>query len=273
MKERGGHLRGDQVVSRFLAERLSLYEQRSQPSLQVSSGLSPYLHWGHVSVHQMFTELCDAEDFTVDRLSVRTPGSKEGGWGMSDNAESFLDELVTWRELGYNMCHREPDFDRYESLPDWARQTLEEHASDPRPQLYSLTELDQARTHDPLWNAAQRQLSQEGFIQNYMRMVWGKKILEWSTTPRQALQTMIELNNKYALDGRNPNSYSGIFWCLGRYDRAWFERPIFGKIRYMSSDSTARKFKMNAYLKRFSDACSNASGGSGRAGQTGSLFE
>ena len=273
VRERGGFLRADQLLSRFLAERLSRYEQRSQPSLEVASGLSPYLHWGHLSVHQIFTELCDAEDFTIDQLRVKTPGSKDGGWGMSDNAESFLDELVTWRELGYNMCHREHGYDRYESLPDWARQTLEEHASDPRPQIYSLPELDQGRTHDPLWNAAQRQLREEGMIQNYMRMVWGKKILEWSNTPRQAVQNLIELNNKYSLDGRNPNSYSGIFWCLGRYDRAWFERPIFGKIRYMSSDSTARKFKMAGYLERFSDSCSSGSDSSVRAGQTGSLFE
>jgi len=252
VKQRGGHRQGDKLVSRFLAERLQDYHQRSQPSLEVASGFSPYLHWGHLSVHQVFTELCDAEDFTLDQLHVKTPGSKDGGWGMSDNAESFLDELVTWRELGYNMCHRQSDYDRYESLPDWARQTLEEHAGDPRPQLYSLPELDQASTYDLLWNAAQRQLREEGVIHNYMRMIWGKKILEWSKSPREAVKTLIELNNKYSLDGRNPNSYSGIFWCLGRYDRAWFERPIFGKVRYMSSDSTARKFKMAGYLERFS---------------------
>ena len=253
VKERGGFVRADKLVTRFLSERLQQYDQRSEPSLQVASGFSRYLHWGHLSAHPVFRELADAEDFDVDRWRVKTPGSKEGGWGMSANAESFLDELITWRELGYNMCHREKDYDRYESLPEWARQTLEEHSGDERPHLYTLQELDEGKTYDPIWNAAQRQLREEGHIHNYLRMLWGKKILEWSETPRQAVDFLIELNNKYSLDGRNPNSYSGIFWCLGRYDRAWFERPIFGKIRYMSSDSTARKFKLAAYLKRFGE--------------------
>lgn len=250
---RGGYLRADQLVTRFLNERLAQYDRRSEPSLQVASGFSPYLHWGHLSAHQVFQELADAEDFEVDNWKVKTPGSKDGGWGMSANADSFLDELITWRELGYNMCHRESDYDSYDSLPDWARATLEEHAGDDRPHLYTLKELDEGRTYDPVWNAAQRQLREEGHIHNYLRMLWGKKILEWSKTPRQAVKHLIELNNKYSLDGRNPNSYSGIFWCLGRYDRAWFERPIFGKIRYMSSDSAARKFKLGPYLKRYGD--------------------
>lgn len=248
---RGGFVRADQLVTRFLSERLADYDQRSQPSRQVASGFSRYLHWGHLSAHQVFHELADAEDFEVDNWRVKTPGSKEGGWGMSANADSFLDELITWRELGYNMCHREKDYDRYESLPEWARQTLEAHARDERPHLYHLQQLEEGKTYDPIWNAAQRQLREEGHIHNYLRMLWGKKILEWSKSPRQAVEYLIELNNKYALDGRNPNSYSGIFWCLGRYDRAWFERPIFGKIRYMSSDSTARKFKLAGYLERY----------------------
>ncbi|MBS2036332.1 deoxyribodipyrimidine photolyase [bacterium] len=251
VQERGGFMRADQLVTRFLSERLARYELRSEPSQAVASGFSPYLHWGHLSSHQIFQELIDQEDFQVENWRVQTPGSKEGAWGMSPNAESFLDELITWRELGYNMCHREPDYDRYESLPEWARQSLEEHAGDERPQLYTLQQLEQARTYDEIWNAAQRQLRRDGTIHNYLRMLWGKKILEWSRSPRQALEHMIELNNKYSLDGRNPNSYSGIFWCLGRYDRAWFERDIFGKIRYMSSDSTRRKFKLDGYLTRY----------------------
>ncbi|MBX3171361.1 MAG: deoxyribodipyrimidine photolyase [Candidatus Eremiobacteraeota bacterium] len=238
---RGGSVRADRLVTRFLNERLENYHRRSQPSQQVASGFSPYLHWGHLSAHQVFQELAEAEDFDPEGWPAR----------MSANADSFLDELITWRELGYNMCHRERDYDSYESLPDWARATLEEHAADERPYLYTLKELDEGRTYDPIWNAAQRQLREEGYIHNYLRMLWGKKILEWSQTPRQAVAHLIELNNKYSLDGRNPNSYSGIFWCLGRYDRAWFERPIFGKIRYMSSESTARKFKLGPYLERF----------------------
>jgi len=163
-----------------------------------------------------------------------------------------LDELITWREIGYNMCWQRDDYDQYDSLPNWAKQTLAEHADDERPELYDLDDFERARTHDPLWNAAQIQLVREGRIHNYLRMLWGKKILEWSASPQDALAIMIELNNKYALDGRNPNSYSGIFWVLGRYDRAWGpERPIFGKIRYMSSDSTARKVRVGNYLKQY----------------------
>ena len=164
-----------------------------------------------------------------------------------------MDQVITWRELGYVFCHHRPnDYDQFESLPNWAKETLRIHAADTRPTLYSLEQLESAQTHDPIWNAAQRQLRQEGRIHNYLRMLWGKKILEWSASPEEALSTLIQLNNKWAIDGRNPNSYSGIFWTLGRFDRAWGpERPIFGKIRYMSSDSTARKIKLKHYLSRF----------------------
>jgi deoxyribodipyrimidine photo-lyase len=172
---------------------------------------------------------------------------------MSTASESFLDELITWRELGYNMCWQRAEYDRYESLPEWSQRTLAEHSRDPRQHVYSLEEFESSRTHDPLWNAAQMQLIGEGRIHNYLRMLWGKKILEWSASPQEALNTMIHLNNKYALDGRNPNSYSGVFWVLGRYDRAWGpERPIFGKVRYMSSENTARKTKVKQYIQRFS---------------------
>ena len=171
---------------------------------------------------------------------------------MSPNAESFLDELITWREIGYNACCHDEHFDQYDSLPDFAQKTLREHAADPREYVYSLEEFRDSRTHDEIWNAAQNQLVTEGRMHNYLRMLWGKKILEWSETPQQALSTMIELNNRFAVDGRNPNSYSGIFWVLGRYDRAWGpERPIFGKIRFMSSDSTRRKLKLKGYLQKY----------------------
>jgi deoxyribodipyrimidine photo-lyase len=145
-----------------------------------------------------------------------------------------------------------PEVDAYDSLPEWARRTLAEHEDDPREHLYELAAFRDAATHDPLWNAAQRQLRLEGRIHNYLRMLWGKKILEWSRTPQEALATMLDLNDRYALDGRDPNSLSGIFWCLGRYDRAWGpERPIFGKIRYMSSRNTARKVDVRGYLATY----------------------
>ncbi len=194
----------------------------------------------------------EREDWSPGRLADRPTGSREGWWGASGEAEGFLDEIVTWRELGYNMAAKRADHDRYESLPAWARATLEDHLGDERAQVYDLAAFEHAQTHDALWNAAQRQLVREGRIHNYVRMLWGKKILEWTRTPRDALRVMIELNNKYALDGRDPNSYSGIFWCLGRYDRPWGpERAIFGKVRYMSSENTARKVRVADYLRKY----------------------
>jgi deoxyribodipyrimidine photo-lyase len=171
---------------------------------------------------------------------------------MGDAAEAFLDQLVTWREVGFNMAALRDDVERYESLPDWALRTLEEHEHDPREHVYDLDTFDRGDTHDELWNAAQRQLRESGRMHNYLRMLWGKKILEWSAGPREALDVMLELNNRYALDGRDPNSASGIFWILGRYDRAWGpERPVYGKIRYMSSDNTRRKLRLREYLTRW----------------------
>lgn len=214
--------------------------------------MSPYLHFGHISAHQVFEELTRLAEWTPAGVAEKANGSSAGWWGASVEVESFLDQLITWRELGYNMCWQRDDYDRYESLPNWSQKTLAEHATDKRPYVYSFEQLEAAETHDPLWNAAQRQLVREGGIHNYLRMLWGKKILEWSASPREALDVMIELNNKYALDGRNPNSYSGIFWVLGRYDRAWGpERPIFGKIRYMTSENTARKVRVKNYITSY----------------------
>jgi deoxyribodipyrimidine photo-lyase len=191
------------------------------------------------------------EGWTLSRLAKTVAGAKTGWWGASAGAEAYLDQLVTWRELGLNMSARRPDYDQFESLPPWAIRTLEQHATDPRPYCYSLDAFTGAATHDAVWNAAQRQLVTEGRIHNYLRMLWGKKILEWTRSPREALDVMIELNNRFAVDGRDPNSYTGIFWVLGRYDRPWFERPIFGSVRYMTSESTVRKLHLKGYLARF----------------------
>lgn len=249
----GGPSEADFRLRRFLERRLSRYvEERNLPEASATSELSAYLHFGHISVHKVFRMLAQEEGWTTYNLSDATGGHRAGWWGMSEGAEAFLDQLVTWRELGFNMCWYNSQYDQYASLPPWALTTLREHSHDVRPVLYSLEQLDEAATHDPLWNAAQRQLRQCGLIHNYMRMLWGKKILEWSDTPEVALERMIHLNNKYALDGRDPNSYSGIFWVLGRYDRAWGpERPIFGKIRYMSSDNTGRKLPVESYVNWF----------------------
>jgi deoxyribodipyrimidine photo-lyase len=250
---RGGSAAAEAVLQRFLDERLTRYaEARNQPEEEVTSELSPYLHFGHVSAHQVFVELMTREGWSIGDLAAMITGSRSGWWGMSPSAEAFLDQLVTWRELGFNMCWQREDYDRFESLPQWAIKTLSEHARDPRPHLYNLEELESGRTHDPLWNAAQMQLVREGRIHNYLRMLWGKKILEWTKSPQEALAVMIELNNKYALDGRDPNSYSGISWVLGRYDRPWGpERPVFGKVRYMSSESAARKLRLRDYISKY----------------------
>jgi deoxyribodipyrimidine photo-lyase len=238
---------------RFLGRGLNSYgEDRNHPDLDAGSGLSPYLHFGQISTHQVFAELISDRDWSIAGLSPLARGQREGWWGLDGNVEAFLDQLITWRELGFNGCEGRSDYDQYESLPPWALQTLAEHARDRRPYLYSLEQLEAARTHDPLWNAAQTQLLREGRLHNYLRMLWGKKILEWSPSPREALATMIHLNNRYAVDGRDPNSYSGIFWILGRYDRPWGpERPIFGKVRFMSSANTARKVQVADYLHRY----------------------
>lgn len=251
--EQGGAKAAASRLAKFVKPRLAHYaEDRNRPEELATSGLSPYLHFGHISSHEVFAEIMKSERWSPGRLAAKATGSNSGWWGASEPAEAFLDQLVTWRELGYNMCAHREDYDRYESLPSWAQKTLAEHACDEREYVYALDEFEEARTHDPLWNAAQRQLLREGRIHNYLRMLWGKKILEWSASPQEALTVMIELNNKYALDGRNPNSYSGIFWVLGRYDRAWGpERPVYGKIRYMSSENTARKVRVKGYLERY----------------------
>ena len=251
----GGPRAGKERLEEFVANDLDRYgEEANDPDADVTSRLSPYLHWGHVSSHQIFEAVAAREEWTSDYLGDEADGTREGWWGMGESAEAFLDQLVTWRELGFVFNAQRNDYDEYESLPEWARETLEEHEDDERPHLYSLEEFRDARTHDPLWNAAQRQLKRDGWIHNYLRMLWGKKILEWSSTPREALEIMIRLNDRWAVDGRDPNSYNGIFWCLGRFDRGWPERPVFGKVRSMSSDSTRRKVSVTRYVERYGPA-------------------
>lgn len=251
----GGEAAGTLRLKEFLGAGLDRYgEGRNHPDEDASSGLSPYLHFGQISAHAILHGIARREDWSPASLGPAQGGSREGWWGTAPAVESFLDELVTWRELGFNGCAHQPHYDRFETLPDWARKTMAEHAGDPRPYVVDMPTLEGARTEDPVWNAAQRQLRREGRIHNYLRMLWGKKIYQWSSGGPQALERMIELNNRWALDGRDPNSYSGITWVLGRYDRAWGpERPIFGKLRYMTSDSTVRKLRIRKYLDRYGD--------------------
>ncbi len=250
---RGGSTSATTRLKHFCKGRILRYNKdRNKPEEDATSGFSPYLHFGNISAHEIFARLMESEEWTIGDLALKPNGSRNGWWGCSPMLEAFLDQLITWREIGFNMCSQRNDYDQYESLPDWAQQTLQKHAGDPRPYVYSLEEFENAQTHDDLWNAVQMQLVREGRIHNYLRMLWGKKILHWSESPQAALRIMIELNNKYALDGRDPNSYSGIFWTLGRYDRAWGpEREVFDKIRYMTCTNTARKVCVKNYMERF----------------------
>lgn len=236
----GGMISARKRLHLFISDRLERYSsEHNHPENAATSGLSAYLHFGHISPHEIFTAVAQHE-------------ACREWWKMSDSAEAFLDQLVTWRELGFNFAAHRSDYAEYSSLPLWAQATLAKHSMDHRAYTYSLRRFEEARTHDPVWNAAQRQLTREGRIHNYMRMLWGKKILEWSPSPERALEIMIHLNNKYALDGRDPNSYSGIFWVLGRYDRPWGpERPVFGKIRYMSSENAKPKLHLKRYLETY----------------------
>ncbi len=263
---RGGPAASRAALRRFIDRKLAGYaDGANHPDDDRRSGLSPYLHFGHLSAHEVIAAVVRPEGWSSGQLAPRGGGRREGWWGMSTPAEAFLDQLVTWRELGYNMTAHRDDYDRFESLPDWARATLTRHASDPRPHIYTLDEFEAGRTHDPLWNAAQAQLVREGRIHNYLRMLWGKKILEWTASPRNALDVMIELNNKYAVDGRDPNSTGGIFWVLGRYDRPWGpERPVFGTVRYMTSSNALRKLRVRGYLARYG----RSSGPAGSEGLT-----
>lgn len=247
----GGRGPAQKQLERFITD-IDLYGQRPKNiEEQHTSQLSAYIHFGHISSHEIFEYITQQYNWNPKQLRTPNGGRRVGWWNLSDAADIFMDELIIWRELGFNMCSKCIDYDRYTSLPHWARTTLEEHWDDPRAYVYSIDEFEYSQTHDPLWNAAQTQLRTEGKINGYLRMLWGKKILEWSASPHKALEYMLTLNNTYALDGRDPNSYSGIFWVLGRYDRAWGpERPILGKVRYMSSESTQRKFKVHNYIKK-----------------------
>lgn len=254
VEQPGGPNQAAARLSNFVDHLLPRYAtDRNQPERDATSGLSLFLHFGHISAHQIFDRIVASEHWTRARLADNAAGRRAGWWGMSESAEAFLDQLVTWRELGFNRCVHVADYDTFDALPAWARTTLAEHASDPRNPTYDLDDFEQARTHDPLWNAAQNQLRREGRIHNYLRMLWGKKILEWSESGRTALRTMIHLNDRYALDGRDPNSYTGILWVLGLHDRPWGpERPVFGKVRYMSSANTARKYRVRRYVEEYS---------------------
>ncbi|WP_428561754.1 MAG: deoxyribodipyrimidine photo-lyase [Solidesulfovibrio sp. DCME] len=232
-----GPAAGRETLALFLKDRLAAYaERRNDPNAEATSNLSPYFHFGQLAPQRA----------ALDALAAR----KDAPAG----ADAFLEELVVRRELADNFRHHTPpEADLYDALPGWARKTLAEHAADKRPSLYDRETFEAARTHSALWNAAQRQLTRNGHMHGYMRMYWAKKILEWSATPRQALDTALFLNDRYGLDGRDPNGETGVLWSVGGlHDRPWASRPVFGQVRYMNERGCRRKFDVDAYVNRFS---------------------
>jgi len=254
IKLHGSREAGLEKMNRFIEFDLTAYgEDRNDPDKKATSGLSPWLHFGKISEYEVVKKALEKQPsgWNLDQLSPQQ-GKRDGFFGGNAGIEAFLDEVITWREVGFHFAHHTPNYDQFESLPDWAQQTLLEHEADQREVIYTYEQLANSETDDDIWNAAQRQLVKEGIIHNYLRMLWGKKVLQWTPDVRTALEYLIKLNNTYAIDGRDPNSYSGIFWIFGRFDRAWGpERKIFGKIRYMTSDSTRKKIQLKEYLQLY----------------------
>ena len=248
----GGQDAARERLASFVRTQLAAYaDDANHPDADGTSRLSPYLHFGHLSAHEVFSAVMSHERWTTRKLAGGAPGRREGWWHASAGAEAFLDQLTVWRELAFNGAAWTPGFGSFDALPAWARATLEAHRDDEREHVYTRAQLDAARTHDQVWNAAQNQLRETGWFHGYMRMVWGKKILEWSRRPEDALAHMAALMDKYSLDGRDPVSLLNYSWVLGGFDRPWFERPIFGTVRYMTSESAKRKLKMKKYLAKW----------------------
>jgi deoxyribodipyrimidine photo-lyase len=227
----GGTGEAKRRLAEFIAKKLLVYpEMRNDPNADAVSHLSPYLHFGQISPLYIALEVLKSRDKAAD---------------------VYLEELIVRRELGLNFVQFNPDYDRFAGLPPWAQKTLEEHAKDRREAIYSPDELEGARTGDPCWNAAQQEMLLTGKMHNYMRMYWGKKIIEWTVSPDEAFRLALYLNNKYEIDGRDPNSFAGVAWCFGKHDRAWPSRPVFGKVRSMTAAGLRRKFDVGAYIRKY----------------------
>ena len=304
----GGSAAGHACLDGFIKEKMKRYSgERSKPDDPLknsASRMSPYLHYGHVGIEEVVDRVFKTVDWKPELINPKTR-NKDDFYCRDPDVNSYLDEAVTWRDVGYQWHYARmraaedktpaehakswedageamPSFN-YETfdfgplpksgtlaaaLPEWARATLAKHARDPRAHTYTVDEFESASTHDELWNAAQKEIVATGRVHNYMRMLWGKKVLEWSRTPEEGYRILEHLNNKYALDGRDPNSYCGILWTFGLFDRPWPpERDVFGVVRYMTSQSTAKKFKMAGYL----DYVRRVSGGAVPAGSTPAL--
>lgn len=232
-----GSKAAEKMLEEFINERLTGYaEQRNDPNLRMTSDLSPYLHFGQISSMRVAIEVLKQHASDAD-------------------SDAFLEELIVRKELSDNFCHYNPDYDNTSGFHDWAKKTHKEHRKDEREYTYSREQFEKGTTHDPLWNAAQLEMVKRGKMHGYMRMYWAKKILEWTRSPEEAMELGIYLNDKYELDGRDPNGYTGIAWSIGGvHDRAWTERPVYGKIRYMNYNGAKRKFNVQAYIRSVGEA-------------------
>jgi len=235
----GGSRSALRRLGEFVSGELADYEEkRNHPEVKGTSRLSPFLHFGNIGPITIALAVKDA---------------MKQGKAPTSAGEKFLDQLIGWRELAILFVRHEPNYDNWECAAPWARKTLTEHAGDARPHRYSLKQLERGETADELWNAAQREMVDTGWMHNYMRMYWAKKILEWAPAPATAFDWAVMLNDRYELDGRDPNGYAGIAWAIvGRHDRPWFDRPVFGLVRPMSAASTARKFDAGSYIRQHS---------------------
>jgi deoxyribodipyrimidine photo-lyase len=243
----GGTAEARRRLTAFTKGALRHYdEDHSDPGKDASSGLSPYLHFGHISP-----------------LEIALAVGRARGVRRAEK-DAFLEELIVRRELSMNFCRYNPSYDTPDCLPDWAKATLDKHRRDRREHVYGRRALESARTHDPYWNAAQRELLVTGRMHGYMRMYWGKKIIEWSRSPEEAFRTALALNNRYQLDGRDPNSFAGVAWCFGKHDRPWKERKVFGTVRWMSDAGLRRKFDMDGYVARIEALASEDGEGGAR---------
>ena len=250
----GGTSQAKTLFARFVRSRLERYEENSnQPQTDDVSHMSMYLHFGQVS--PLYLALSINKKVAGSSAPLKTSATAVGkptksARALSNAAKAYLEELIIRRELAINFVQHNSRYASFRCLPDWALRTLEEHSADSRLHIYRRAQLENAKTHDKYWNAAMTEMKTTGFMHNYMRMYWGKKVLEWSKSPEIALRTLLYLNNKYFLDGRDPNSYAGVAWVFGLHDRPWQERPVFGKVRYMNASGLERKCDIGEYVRK-----------------------
>lgn len=246
----GGVSEARKLLAEFIQHKLDVYDaQRSNPAVDMASGLSPYLHFGQISAMEIVQQAMQHYRAGIEELCLWL-GDRKDLQPHPANLASFTEELIVRRELSFNFCHYNAQYDSFSCLPDWAKRTLQEHERDKREEQYSLDRMEQCATNDIYWNAAQREMMASGRMHNYMRMYWGKRVIAWCQAPEEAYRILLYLNNKYELDGRDPNAFAGVAWCFGKHDRPWQTREIYGMVRYMNASGLTRKFDMAAYLSR-----------------------